>query len=162
MVIRVLLVLSLLFFVSCGREDLKKKEEELSKKEQELKEKEQKQIDEKKVELAKKEEELNLKEIQLTEEKRIKSSTPADEVPTKLIEYIDKYTTTGDSRILKRAYNLWNNPLDKVGSFDKFMSGFSNTIDDKITSCETINNDGYNAEVVVIHVAREYNSNTTN
>lgn len=162
MVLRILIALLLLVFVSCNREDLKKKEEELAKREQELKDKELKQIDEKKEELKKKEEELNLKEQSISYEQKYKANSPPDDVPSKLIEYIDKYTTNGDPRVLKRAYNLWNDPINKIGSFEKFMSGFSSTLDDKITSTETVSNDGYNADVIVVHVAREINNNSSN
>jgi len=161
MALKIFIALLLLFFISCGKEDLKKKEEELAKKEQELKEKEQKQIEEKKEELKKKEEELNQKELSIKQDQKIKANSIPDDIPSKLIEYIDNYTTSGDSRVLKRAYNLWNEPESKIGSFDKFLSGFSNTIDDKITSTETLSNDGYNAEVLVIHVAQEYNNSST-
>lgn len=161
MALRIFFILFLVVFIACGREDLKKKEEELAKREQELKDKEQKQIEDKKEELQKKEAELNQKELSIKEDQKVKATSPPDEIPSKLIEYIDKYTSGGDSRILRRAYNLWNNPADKIGSFDKFLNGFSNTVDDKIISAETIKNDGINAEVLVVHVAREVNPNTT-
>lgn len=141
-------------------EEMKKKEQELKDKEQSLKDKEQKQFDEDKEDLAKKEEELKKLEKELSEKTQIRATSSPDEIPTTMIENINKYATTYDQRYLKRAYNLWYNPSATIGSYDKFLIGFSNTLDDKITSIETASNDGLNATVLVVHVARELNKNS--
>jgi hypothetical protein len=142
--------------------ELQKKEQELKEKEQSLKDKEQRQIEEDKEKLEQKEEELKQKEREISEKNNVRATYPPSDIPTKFIEYINNYVTSNDERYLKRAYNLWNDPMNTIGSYDKFSGGFLNTLDDKIISVETLNNDGFISEVSVIHIAREYNKNWTN
>lgn len=152
-------IIILLFVLSCSKipffssenkdgkeESLQQKEEELKQKEESLKQKELEQIEKDKQEL--KEEELNKKS-------KIKADSPPAEPIEKLILYIDRYAKSGDEASLRKAYNLWYDPLSSIGTYDKFKKGFSNTLNDEVISSDIISNDGYNAEVIVIHAANE-------
>lgn len=140
-------------------QELMKKEDELKRKEDSLKAEEIKRIEEEKTDLKKKEEELKAKEKNLN---RIKATSSPEIIPKQLIHYINEYVTKNDRGFLRRAYNLWHNPLNSIGTFEKFQKGFSNTIDDNVLTTEIISNDGYDAEVLITHTASEINTNFTN
>jgi len=138
-------------------EELKKREDDVKAKEDALRDQQTQQLENDKQELKKREEELEQKLKDIKVETKVKATGNPADITLALIQNIDSYLSSGNESALKRAYNFWYSPVNSVGTYEKFRNGFSGTLSDKVIDNSVTFNDGFNAEIVIVHSAYEVN-----